>query len=160
MESQSAISHGQIHTFCHNYHQNNVEIMTIMWYYTILKRKGLIMTAMIGQKIKKLREMAGLSQEQIARFLDIDQSTISKCEKGERQFQIDQLEQLGSLFGCALADLMNEEMKVKPLCIAFRANAIANEDLLAIADIHKIALNLDQMSALLQVNAHEVKDRA
>ena len=41
----------------------------------------------IGQKVKGLREKAGLNQMQLAHFLEIDQSTISKCEKGERQFQ-------------------------------------------------------------------------
>jgi transcriptional regulator with XRE-family HTH domain len=108
------------------------------------------MNATIGRKLKGLREMAGLSQAQVAQFLDIDQSTISKCEKGERQFQVDQLEQLSSLFGCAIADLVNEEVEVKPLCIAFRADAMGNEDLVAIADIHKIALNLAQMRNLLE----------
>ena len=108
------------------------------------------MSVMSGHKVKKLREMAGLSQGQIAQFLDVDQSTISKCEKGERQFQVDQLEQLCSLFGCELADLVNDEMEAKPLCIAFRGNAIENEDLIAIADIHKIALNLVQMQSLLE----------
>lgn len=108
------------------------------------------MKVTIGHKVKGLREMAGLSQAQIAKFLDIDQSTISKCEKGERQFQIDQLERLGNLFGCSLADLVNEEIEARPLCIAFRADSIINEDLVAIADIHKIALNLAQMRSLLE----------
>ena len=108
------------------------------------------MNTTIGRKVKGLREMAGLSQAQVAQFLDIDQSTISKCEKGERQFQVDQLEQLGNLFGCALDDLVNDEIEANPLCIAFRAEAIVNEDLVAIADIHKIALNLAQMRNLLE----------
>ena len=108
------------------------------------------MSDTIGRKIKGLRETACLSQAQVAQFLDIDQSTISKCEKGERQFQVDQLEQLGNLFGCAITDLINDEMEPKPLCIAFRADTIVNEDLVAIADIHKIALNLVQMRNLLE----------
>ncbi len=108
------------------------------------------MNETIGNKIKGLREMAGLNQVQIAHFLNVDQSTISKCEKGERQFQVDQLELLGSLFGCALPDLVTRELEVKPLRIAFRADAIRNEDLMAIADIHKLALNLTEMRNLLQ----------
>lgn len=108
------------------------------------------MNTIIGQKVKELREKAGLNQMQLAQFLEIDQSTISKCEKGERQFQVDHLERLGSLFGLPLADLMNEGLQVKPLRIAFRADGIQVEDLAAIADIHKIALNLDQMRDLLQ----------
>ena len=105
---------------------------------------------LIGQKVKELREKAGLNQTQIAQFLGIDQSTISKCEKGERQFQMDHLERLGSLFGLSLADLMNEESQNNALRIAFRADGIQVEDLAAIADIHKIALNLNQMRTLLQ----------
>lgn len=113
------------------------------------------MNETIGNKIKGLREMAGLNQVQIADFLNVDQSTISKCEKGERQFQVDQLELLGSLFGCALTDLVKRELEVKPLRIAFRADAIGNEDLMAIADIHKLALNLIEMRNLLQRAAVE-----
>jgi transcriptional regulator with XRE-family HTH domain len=108
------------------------------------------MNVSVGSKVRSLRESAGLSQEQVAQFLCIDQSTISKLENGERRFQIDQLEQLGSLFGCALGDLVNKDEDVKPLHIAFRARAIENEDLIAIADIHKIAVNLDQMRNLLE----------
>jgi len=109
----------------------------------------------IGQKVKALREKAGLNQGQIAQFLGVDQSNISKCEKGERQFQVDHLERLGSLFGVSLGDLMNEEMMVAPLQIAFRADGMQIDDLNAIADIQKIALNLDQMHTLLRESVHE-----
>lgn len=111
---------------------------------------------LIGQKVKELREKAGLNQTQIAQFLEVDQSLISKCEKGERQFQVDHLERLGNLFGVPLGDLMNEEAPVAPLQIAFRAEGMQVEDLNAIADIQKIALNLDQMRTLLQESMCEV----
>jgi transcriptional regulator with XRE-family HTH domain len=104
----------------------------------------------IGKKVKELREKAGLNQMQIAQFLEVDQSTISKCEKGERQFQVDHLERLGNLFGLSLGDLMNGDVSVTPLQIAFRADGMQVEDLNAIADIQKIALNLNQMRTLLQ----------
>lgn len=110
---------------------------------------------LIGLKVKELREKAGLNQTQLAQFLEVDQSTLSKCEKGERQFQVDHLERLGSLFGFTLTDLMNEEVVVKPLRIAFRADGMQIEDLAAIADIHRIALNLDLMRTLLRENVRE-----
>lgn len=110
----------------------------------------------VGQKIRMLREQAGLSQMQIAQFLDVDQSMISKCEKGERQFQMDQLERLGSLFGVPLPDLINEEVPVAQLQIAFRANDMQVEDLNAVADIQKIALNLHQMRMLFQESQGEI----
>ena len=109
----------------------------------------------IGQKVKGLREKAGLSQAQIAQFLGVDQSMISKCEKGERQFQVDHLERLGSLFGLSLGDLMSERGAAVPLQIAFRADGMQVEDLQAIADIQKIALNLDEMRTLLRESLHE-----
>jgi transcriptional regulator with XRE-family HTH domain len=112
---------------------------------------------MIGQKVKALREKAGLNQGQIAQFLGVDQSNISKCEKGERQFQVDHLERLGSLFGVTLGDLMNEQVSVTPLQIAFRADGMQIDDLNAIADIQKIALNLDQMRTLLRESVHEAR---
>ncbi len=109
----------------------------------------------VGQKVKALRENAKLSQMQIALFLEVDQSTISKCEKGERQFQIDHLERLSSLFGLSLEDLMKADVSGLRLQIAFRANGIEVEDLNAIADIQKIALNLEQMCTLLRERVHE-----
>ncbi len=109
-----------------------------------------MVSILVGQKVKELREKAGLNQKQIAQFLEVDQSNISKCEKGERQFQVDHLERLGNLFGVPLGDLMNEEVSVAPLQIAFRADGMQVEDLNAIADIQKIALNLNQMHTLLQ----------
>ncbi len=109
----------------------------------------------VGQKVKALRENAKLSQMQIALFLEVDQSTISKCEKCERQFQIDHLERLSSLFGLSLEDLMKADVSGLRLQIAFRTNGIEVEDLNAIADIQKIALNLEQMCTLLRERVHE-----
>jgi transcriptional regulator with XRE-family HTH domain len=107
------------------------------------------MDGRIGAKMKRLRETAGLSQQQVADFLEVDQTTISKCENGERRFQTDQLEQLADLFGCAIKNIVSDDI-VTPLHIGFRANSIENEDLVAIADIQKIALNLDLMHSLLE----------
>jgi hypothetical protein len=45
---------------------------------------------------------------------------------------------------------MNEEVSVAPLQIAFRADGMQVKDLNAIADIQRIALNLNQMRTLLQ----------
>lgn len=110
---------------------------------------------LIGRKIKALREKAGLNQTQLAQFLGIDQTTISKCETGERQFQVDHLERLGDLFGLPLIDLVNAETPAAHIQIAFRANGMQVEDLNAIADIQRIALNLDEMHALLLESMRE-----
>lgn len=129
--------------------------MTSLCYNTFTHRKAAMNSISIGQKVKSLRENAGINQAQIAQFLGIDQSTISKCEKGERQFQIDHLEQLASLFGVTLTDLMSEHNAPAPLQIAFRAAGLRTEDLHAIADIQKIALNLEWMASLITENPIE-----
>ena len=44
----------------------------------------------IGNKIKELRTKAGFNQTIIAEYLQVDQSLISKIEKGEREASTDQ----------------------------------------------------------------------
>lgn len=105
----------------------------------------------IGNRLKNLRERSGLNQAQLAAFLDVDQSYISKCEKGERQLSVDALEKTCCLFGCTLSELSDGYDDISHLQFAFRAASISNDDLSAISDINKIALNLKQMRQLLGV---------
>ena len=119
-----------------------------------IKQKGVRqMTGMtaIGNKLKTLREESGLNQTQLAAFLEVDQSFISKCEKGERQLSVDALEKLGCLFGCSLSDLSTGSDEIGQLQFTFRAASINKEDLAAISDINRIALNLKEMRRLLKV---------
>ncbi len=99
----------------------------------------------IGKKVKQLRESANFTQQQLADYLAVDQSLISKFEKGERSISSDALKQLAVLFCCPVSALVSEET-VKPVFnVAFRTNAISTEDLRALSAINKIALNQLQM---------------
>jgi len=102
----------------------------------------------IGAKIKQLREKANLTQRQIADFLSIDQSLVSKFEKGERSINSDALNQLAALFCCPVSNLISDEMIVPTYAIAFRTTAIDNEDLNVLTVINKIALNQFKMDQL------------
>ncbi|MCL4517223.1 MAG: helix-turn-helix domain-containing protein [Firmicutes bacterium] len=104
----------------------------------------------VGKRFKELREQSGLTQGQIAGYLKVDQSYISKCEKGERQFSVDILEKAGSLFGCPIDYFMNPEVQYSPMPVALRASGIAADDLETIAAINKLALNLRHMEGLLE----------
>jgi len=110
----------------------------------------MVTNANIGYKVKQFREKLGLSQAQIANFLGVDQSYISKCEKNERQFNVDLLEKLCNLFGCEITDLISADLQVETLNFAFRADEIDNDDLTAISDINRIALNIREMKELLE----------
>jgi transcriptional regulator with XRE-family HTH domain len=56
----------------------------------------------IGSELKALRERSGFTQSNIAKYLKVDQSLISKFETGERTLSADMLEKLAVLFGVDL----------------------------------------------------------
>ncbi len=104
----------------------------------------------VGKKFRALRDRSGLNQSQIADFLKVDQSYISKCEKGERQFSADIFEKAATFFGCTIDFFTNEDSEYCPMPFALRANGITTEDLEAMAVMNKLALNMRYMSALLR----------
>ncbi len=53
----------------------------------------------INEKLKTMREKAGLRQGQIADYLGVTQTFISKVETGERNLTVDQLESVVNLYG-------------------------------------------------------------
>ncbi len=105
---------------------------------------------LVGKRFKELREQSGLTQGQIAEYLNVDQSYISKCEKNERQFSTDILEKAGNLFGCSLDYFTNPKSQYSPMPVALRAISIAAHDLETIAAMNKLALNLRYMEGLLE----------
>ena len=52
-------------------------------------------------------------------------------------------------------ELMSEETPTESLEFAFRSKVVKNEDLTAIADINRIALNIKQMRQYLRENKLE-----
>lgn len=105
---------------------------------------------LIGNNIQVLRENAGYTQSSLAKFLQVDQSLISKIEKGERTLSTDSLEKLASLFGVTLKQLTNDRVSTSQLSIAFRGADFTVEEMEAISNINKIALNSDFMQGMLE----------
>lgn len=108
------------------------------------------MTSM-NSKLKDLREKSGFNQSQIAEFLGVTQSFLSKSESGERNFTVDQIEKLSALYGYNSLDLQKEE-NLTPIKFAFRANEITNNDLIVIANINQIFINSKYMNTLIGKN--------
>jgi len=102
----------------------------------------------LGDKIKRLREDANLTQKHIADYLSVDQSLISKFEKGERSISSDMLAELAMLFCCPLSVLLSDEQTMPAYNIAFRTSTIGSEDLSVLSVINRIALNQAQMDKL------------
>ena len=108
------------------------------------------MANIIGNNIKTLRDGMGFTQSTIARFLNVDQSLISKVEKGERILSADMLEKLTCLFGVSVDAIEGSDIEASSLSFAFRASDLSVEDLEAISAINRIALNSEYMAELLK----------
>ncbi|MBN2175727.1 MAG: helix-turn-helix transcriptional regulator [Bacteroidales bacterium] len=85
----------------------------------------------IGEKIRDLRKESGLPLRKIAAELDLDQSVLSKIERGERKASREQIIQIAQIFKVdekellinylsdkVLYDLKNEELATDVLKIA------------------------------------------
>ena len=108
------------------------------------------MANIIGENIKTLRELMGFNQSNIASFLDVDQSLISKIEKGERGLSSDMLEKLACLFGVTVDAIEKGRVETSKLSFAFRASDLNAADMEAISAINRIALNTEYMAELLK----------
>ena len=93
------------------------------------------MNSLYGERIKNLREEHKYTQKQVADFLEIDQSNLSKIELGKRTISMDLIEELCSLFNCSEEYILGESDKYDPSNIAFRKNK--KMDLNVIAQINE-----------------------
>lgn len=100
----------------------------------------------IGEKLKKLRTDSKITQNQMAQFLNVDQSMIAKLENGQRSFNITMIEKLCNLFGCTEAYLLDKTDDYVPLNFAFRSKSVGADDLESIAAVNKIAMNIKYMN--------------
>ena len=104
----------------------------------------------IHEKLKNMRENTGLRQSQIADYLGVTQTFISKVETGERNLTVDQLEKIANLYGYSLAAFADKEKDAHPIRFAFRAQEVGSEELSIIADIGRIAINSRFMAQTLE----------
>ncbi len=69
----------------------------------------------IGAQIRKLREDQGLPLRKVAAKLDIDQSILSKIERGERKASKDHIIQIAEIFNVDKKDLLINYLSDKVL---------------------------------------------
>ena len=100
-------------------------------------------------RLKKLRKDSKLTQDQLAKYLNVDQSMITKLENGTRALSVTLIDKICSLFGCSEDYLFGKSSDYIPLNFAFRANSIQTEDLQSIAAVNKIAMNIRYMNEMI-----------
>jgi transcriptional regulator with XRE-family HTH domain len=64
--------------------------------------------AIIGKRIKELRETATMSQKDLSYSADLDRSYIASVENGQRNVSIVNIEKIANALGVTLKDFFND----------------------------------------------------
>lgn len=104
----------------------------------------------INEKIKDLREKSKITQKEMADYLDVTQTYISKIESSERNLTFDLLLKISNLFICDMNELVDDNKDVRPLLLPFRKKNFSVADLDSISNANKIILNFNEMIDLLE----------
>ena len=116
-----------------------------------LRKKGQkqMKETIIRNNFKYVREHLNITQTDMAAFLGLEQSMISKFESGERALTVYNIEKACALFGISYSDLTKEQQNISLVSPSFRKSNLSVESLEHIAAINRIALNLLEMEKLL-----------
>ena len=103
---------------------------------------------MIGNKIRSLRTLKELSQENVAEMLGISVTAYSKIERGETDVQLSRLNQIAKAFEVSIEEILNFGDKIAS---SFNGNGTGN---------HVIISNSEQTLLVeLDVSAPKPKDK-
>lgn len=104
----------------------------------------------LGEKIKTLRRENNYTQKQVAEFLEIDQSYLSKIEKGERNLNDVTFDKLCNLYNCSANYLLGNSDEYESPKLAFRADE--KVDLVAISKMNQVMKHLKVLRKLEEEN--------
>ena len=106
----------------------------------------------VARNLKKLRETARYTQDEVAQSLGITRSAYSNYESGDREVPYDVIEKASDFFGCEMTMLFeeNENVDAMILATAFRIDGIAPEDageIMRFKDIVKSYIKMEEIEA-------------
>ncbi|MDE7080883.1 MAG: helix-turn-helix domain-containing protein [Muribaculaceae bacterium] len=110
------------------------------------------MDKIIARNIKKLRETARYTQDEVALALGVTRSAYSNYESGDREVPYDVIEKASDFFGCDMAVLFeeNENVDAMILASAFRLDGMTADDaaeIMRFKDIVKSYLKMEAIEA-------------
>lgn len=108
-----------------------------------------------GKKIKQARVDSGLTQKQLSIYLGLDQSMVSKVEKGERVLDLGTIEKVSELFCIPSEYFIDDNKNIYDRKLAFRSERLDTSDLDFITTINRIVLNQIKMDEILEREDHE-----
>lgn len=103
-----------------------------------------------SMRLKELRKESKITQEQLAEYLGVDQTLVTKLENGTRNLTSSLIDKICALFGCSSAYLLGEDDIYVPLNFAFRSSGIQAEDLESIAAVNRIVMNIRYMNEIME----------
>ncbi len=103
-----------------------------------------------ASNLKKLREAAHYTQEDVAHALGISRSAYSNYESGDRETPYDILEKASNLFGCDMYVFFEDNANVDDLILAsaFRIDGITPDDTREIMRFKEIVKAYMKMEAI------------
>lgn len=104
----------------------------------------------IGNNLKDYRLKLDYNQEELAKYIGVERSTISHFENATREISLIHLNKLADLFGIEVDALLtnNSIEQNANLAFAFRSQGMEEEDLTSIAEFQKIVKNYIQIVKL------------
>ena len=118
---------------------------------TEIRRRAVMKTVnqIIGENLKKIRELSGFTQEQVAQSIKIERSTYSNYEGGTI------LEDISNLFGCEPFILFEDNVQTNNeiMATAFRISNLGENDLKEIAAFKDIVKSYLKMERIAQNEA-------
>jgi len=76
----------------------------------------------LGERLRRLRERQGITQETMAKWLGVSRSTLGSIESGEKQPGLSVLESLAYHLGCDPKYLLQDSGDIDPLLVMLRAD--------------------------------------
>lgn len=98
------------------------------------------------KRLKELRIQNGYTQKQVANYLEMDQSYLSKIENGERNVNDVGFDMLCLLYDCSSDYLLGESGEYEVPKVSFRADE--KVDLFAIAKMNQVMGHLKVLREL------------
>lgn len=108
------------------------------------------MDKVIARNLRKLRDTAQYTQDEVAQALNITRSAYSNYESGEREVPYDVIENASNFYGCDMTLLFEENDNVDAMILAaaFRIDGITPEDTVEIMRFKEIVKSYLKMEAI------------
>lgn len=106
---------------------------------------------LVGERLRRARESAGLTQQQAASIVGITREELSYHENGRREISLGRLARLANLYGYTVDYFLRDEdsSPESHVAIAFRAENVSEPDLEVIAWAKKLVVEAHELDCLL-----------